>query len=150
MATVLPPRELKNGDTAYTVQVYVDGKFHTATWRKPKDMKPKEMERKFELFKAQFENDIRNRLAVQKKETIDRNDRMTFKQFAEMWLNDSLQNHSPTSYNRNEKIVADLIKFLGHLRLKDIKPLDTKQVLDYLNSKSVIHDTARLKVVQHD
>jgi integrase len=145
MATVLPPRTLKNGDTAYTVQVYVNGKFHTSTWRRPKDMKEKEAQRNFELFKSKFEVDTRNRLAVQKRETIDRNDRITFGQFADMWQRDSLQNNSATSYNRNEKIVSDLKKFLGHLRLKDIKPLDTKQLLDYLNTKSVIRDTARMK-----
>lgn len=138
MATI-KLRELKNGQVVYDIQVCVNGKFKSTTWRKPKEITDsREAKRMATKIALEFEENQRNNI-------IDFNDNTTFAEFAKEWLKDCGRNHSKVSYSRNEKIIEDVNRFIGNIPLNQLKPIHIKKILDYLNDKVVMTKSAVLR-----
>lgn len=141
------PRILKDGTQVYDVVVYLkdsDKKLNSKTYVREKGISENEHKRRINAFAVEFEKDIRSQI-TNKQAIMQRNELITFKEFAAKWMRRSEQKDSPTSIVRNRKIVDDLTHFLGTMPMKLIKPIDTTHILDYLNEKKLIKETAKLK-----
>lgn len=142
------PRILKDGTQVYDVVVYVkdsDKKLNSKTYTREKGISENEHKRRINAFAVEFEKELRNKLAEQKRAIAHNKEAITFKEFSLKWLRRCEQKDSKTSVVRNTKIVEDLIVLLGNLKMKEIQPLDIQDVLDYLNSKKIRKETAVLK-----
>lgn len=142
------PRIKKDGTEVYDIQVYVKDskqKIFYRTYTREKGLTENENKRRLNAFAINFENEVRNKIAEQKQAIIHAKQTITFKEFSYKWLRRSEQKDSKTSVVRNTKIVEDLIVLLGNLKMKEIQPLDIQEILDYLNSKKIIKETAVLK-----
>ena len=142
------PRIKKDGTEVYDIQVYVKDskqKIFYKTYTREQGITENENRRRLNAFAVNFENEVRNKIAEQKREFIRNKQEITFKEFSLKWLRRSEQKDSKTSVVRNTKIVEDLIVLIGQLKMKEIQPLDIQEILDYLNSKKIIKETAVLK-----
>lgn len=138
MATI-SERKLKNGQQVFDVQVYVNGKLKSASWRRPKEITDnREAKRLATKFACEFEERIRN-------QQTDFGGKTTFAEYAAEWLKDCFRNNSLTSYSRNKEIIKDVNRFIGDIPLVMLKPTHVKKVLDYLNDRTITTETAILK-----
>lgn len=142
------PRILKDGTEVYDIQVFVkDSKqrIFYRTYTREKGITENENKRRLNAFASSFDTETRNKIAEQKQAFLRNKQEITFKEFSLKWLRRSEQKDSKTSVVRNTKIIEDLNVFMGNLKMKEIQPLDIQDVLDYLNSKKIIKETAVLK-----
>lgn len=142
------PRIKKDGTEVYDIQVFVKDskqKIFYKTYTREKGITENENKRRLNAFASNFENEIRNKIAEQKQAFLRNKQEITFKEFSLKWLRRSEQKDSKTSVVRNTKIVEDLNVLIGNLKMKEIQPLDIQEILDYLNSKKIIKETAVLK-----
>lgn len=138
MATI-SHRNLKNGQNVYDIQICIDGKFRSMSWRQPKELTDKkEVNRIVNKIAIEFEEKQRTNL-------VDYKDNITFEEFANQWLKDCKRNHSLLSYSRNKVIISNVNKFIGGIPLNHLKPIHIKKILDYLNDKVIINESAKLK-----
>lgn len=149
MAHIPPkPRILKDGTQVYDIQIYIndaDQKLHYRTYTREKGISENEHKRRVNAFVVNCENEIRNQIITQKQAVVRKNEMITFKEHSNDWLKRSEQKDSKTSVNRNTKVVQELNNFLGNMPLKLIQPRDITPILDYLNNKKIITETAILK-----
>lgn len=136
MATI-KSKQLKNGTFADTVQVKVKDestgryKFVSETFRRPDDIKTKnELQRYLARIESEFETKARKNILEKKKE----NDRITFKEVAELWHKRSYGKDSMTYYYRQERIIDYLNEFLGRKIVKEITASDIENILFKLNT----------------
>lgn len=142
------PRIKKDGTEVYDIQVFVKDskqKIFYKTYTREKGITENENKRRLNAFASNFENKVRNKIAEQKQAFLRNKQEITFKEFSLKWLRRSEQKDSKTSVVRNTKIVEDLNVLIGNLKMKEIQPLDIQEILDYLNSKKIIKETAVLK-----
>ena len=142
------PRIKKDGTEVYDIQVYVKDskqKIFYKTYTREQGITENENRRRLNAFAVNFENEVRNKIAEQKRELIRNKQEITFQEFSLKWLRRSEQKDSKTSVVRNTKIVEDLNVLIGNLKMKEIQPLDIQEILDYLNSKKIIKETVVLK-----
>ena len=142
------PRIKKDGTEVYDIQVFVKDskqKIFYKTYTREKGITENENKRRLNAFASNFENEVRNKIAEQKQTFLRNKQEITFKEFSLKWLRRSEQKDSKTSVVRNTKIVEDLNVLIGNLKMKEIQPLDIQEILDYLNSKKIIKETAVLK-----
>lgn len=142
------PRIKKDGTEVYDIQVFVKDskqKIFYKTYTREKGITENENKRRLNAFASNFENEVRNKIAEQKQAFLRNKQEITFKEFSLKWLRRSEQKDSKTSVVRNTKIVEDLNVLIGNLKMKEIQPLDIQEILDYLNSKKIIKETAVLK-----
>lgn len=142
------PRIKKDGTEVYDIQVFVKDskqKIFYKTYTREKGITENENKRRLNAFASNFENEVRNKIAEQKQAFLRNKQEITFKEFSLKWLKRSEQKDSKTSVVRNTKIVEDLNVLTGNLKMKEIQPLDIQEILDYLNRKKIIKETAVLK-----
>lgn len=132
-------RTLKNGQIVYDVQVYVNGKFKSKTWKRPKEItNNKEADLLLKKFAIEFEESCRYKNLEYKSST-------TFEEFSNEWLSDSKKNNALTYYSRSKEILKDVNKLIGNIPLNQLKPIHIKRVLDYINDKKIVTEIAVLK-----
>lgn len=136
MATI-KSKELKNGKFSDTVQVKVKDectggyKFVSKTYTRPDNIKTKnELQRYFQRIESEFETKARENILEKKKD----NDRITFREVADLWHKRSYGKDSSSYYYRQIAIIEYLNTYLGNKLIKDIRANDIENILFKLNT----------------
>lgn len=136
MATI-KSKQLRSGNYSDTVQVKIKDettgktKFISKTYQRPSNIKTKnELDRYFKRIESDFETKARSNILEKKKE----NDKITFKEIADLWHKRSYGKDSPTYYYRQERVIDYLNEYLGNKVVKDINASDVENILFKLNT----------------
>ena len=135
MATI-KSKQLKSGIFSDTVQVKVKdetGKyvFLSKTYKRPVDIKTKnEIDRYLKRIESEFDAQARKNI-LEKKQS---NDRITFREVADLWHMRSYGKDSKSYYYRSEHTIEYLNSFLGNKIVKDITASDVENILFKLNT----------------
>lgn len=77
------------------------------------------------------ESELKNKV---KKGIITNNNDLTFKDFINKYRKEYMSNLAPKTIEGNEYLIVRIIEKLGHLKLKDIKPLHLVEFYNYLRA----------------
>lgn len=94
------PRIKKDGTEVYDIQVYVKDskqKIFYRTYTREKGISENEHKRRINAFAIEFEKELRNKLAEQKRAIAHNKEAITFKEFSLKWLRRCEQKDSKTS-----------------------------------------------------
>lgn len=130
-------RKYKNGDTAHYIQVSVNGKLKTTTYRQKQGTSFNEAKRKREQIATEFYNQCILQTEIKKQDY----GKITFKEYASLWLRDVKSKSHKTYAGR---IISDSNNFIGNMPLKAIKPHDIRTILRHINEKKIMERSAIL------
>ena len=137
MATIRK-RQLKNGGKAYTVQVKFKDKgsgktiLETTTWRPDAKMTAKQEERAVQTFADEFEKQIRATVSGATATTDTPN--ITFREFAEQWLERVKRDCSLTYYVKGRDCIDLANEYIGNYKLREITPAVIQNFYDKLDA----------------
>lgn len=118
-------RENKNG-IVYRIQVKVkdngNGKYivRSMTWEPPESLSNKQAEREVIVVAKEYEDKIKKQLDCCVKNTND--DKITFKEFAETWLEKCKQENSASYYVSSSRAIETANNYIGGYKLVDLTP----------------------------
>lgn len=133
---------MKDGSLAYTIQVKVKDKAtgrtipKTKTWHPEKGMTAKQIEKALAIEEDIFEKEVKNSVnsLFAKAENFD----ITFKEFAEQWLEKTKRDHSLSYYVNCKEIVDEVSMSIGGYKMREITPAILQSYYDLLDSKKKI------------
>ena len=142
MATIRK-REGKKG-ISYLIQVKVKDAgsgevlVKSITWKPQQSLTLKQAEREAVIFAGKYENDIRKMVTCSNRETDNPN--ITFKDFADNWLEKTKQKYSASYYVNCRDSLKTVYGYIGGYKLKDITPGIIQNCYDKLDKleKTVI------------
>lgn len=127
----------KRGDT-YRIRVFngtdINGKqlFVSTTFTPDPDKTKKENKDALNLFALQYEQMVKSGKLL-------RGDKLRYKDFAQMWLDDYVKRHyKDTTITFTEKYLDSIVKGLGNLKMTEITPYHIQKYLDGLADKGYI------------
>lgn len=136
MATIRT-RKLKDGSTSYIIQVKFKDKgsgkqiLRTTTWKPETAMTPKQEERAVAVFANDFEKKIKD--TVTGSTASAENPNITFREFAEKWLEKTKRDCALSYYVNSSNIIKEVNEYIGGYRLRDITPAVIQNLYDKLD-----------------
>lgn len=137
MATIRK-RQLKNGGSAYTVQVKFKDKgsgktiLETTTWRPNRKMTAKQEERAVQTFAEEFERQIKATVNGATA-TVD-TPNITFREFAAQWLARVERDYSKAYYVKGKEAIVVANKYIGGYKLRELTPAIIQNFYDKLDA----------------
>lgn len=107
-------------------------------WIPADNMTPKQIEKELERQKILFEEEVKTGRCY--------DNSMRFREFSDMWLSEYAEKQlAPKTYYRYIGLLERINQAIGHMKLKDIKPLHLNKFYDNLSengiSKRIKHDS---------
>ena len=120
----------------YEIRVYcgVDSNFKridkSKMWTPPPNMTPKQIEKELERQKILFEEEVKTGKCY--------NDNIRFSVFSDMWLKEYAEKQlAPKTYYRYIGLLDRINQAIGHIKLKDLKPLHLNRFYANLAEKGI-------------
>lgn len=127
----------------YEIRVYcgVDSNYKridkSKIWIPEPNMTPKQIEKELERQKILFEEEVKTGKCY--------NNKMKFREFSDIWLKEYAEkNLAPKTYSRYIGLLERINQAIGHMKLKDIKPLHLNRFYSNLSEKGIS------KRIKHD
>ena len=127
----------------YEIRVYcgVDSNYKridkSKIWIPESNMTPKQIEKELERQKILFEEEVKTGKCY--------NNKMKFREFSDIWLKEYAEkNLAPKTYSRYIGLLERINQAIGHMKLKDIKPLHLNRFYSNLSEKGIS------KRIKHD
>lgn len=133
-------RENKNG-IVYRIQVKVKDKgngkdiVRSMTWQPPESLSNKQAEREVIVVAKEYEDKIKKQLDCCVKNTND--DRTTFQEFAETWLEKCKQENSASYYVSSIRAIETANEYIGGYKLVDITPRIIQNFYDKIDKLKI-------------
>lgn len=120
----------------YEIRVYcgVDSNYKridkSKMWTPKPNMTAKQIEKELERQKVLFEEEVKTGKCY--------NNKIKFREFADIWLKEYAEkNLAPKTYSRYIGLLERINQAIGHMKLKDIKPLHLNKFYDNLSEKGI-------------
>lgn len=136
MATVRA-RKLKDGSTSYIIQVKFKDKgsgnqiLRTTTWKPEDTMSEKQIERAVTIFADNFEKEVKN--TVNGCTATAENPNITFRDFADKWLEKTQRDCSLTYYEHSKDILKLANQYIGGFKIRELNPAIIQNFYDKLD-----------------
>ncbi len=137
MATIRK-RQLKNGESAYTIQVKFKDKgsgktiLETTTWRPDGSLTAKQAERAAQNYADEFERQIR--ATVSGSTATSDTPNITFKEYAAQWLEKIKRDCSLSYYVNAGKSIQLANEYIGGYKLRELTPVIIQNFYDKLDA----------------